>query len=40
MKQVESLQRGILGIDHPDTTASSETVESWLAADVGDSTGH
>jgi hypothetical protein len=40
MMQVESLQRGILGIDHPDITASLETVESWLAADMGDSTGH
>ena len=40
MRQVESLRREILGIDHPHTTASSETVDRWLAIDVKESPGH
>ena len=40
MRQVESLQREILGVDHPHTTASSETVDRWVAANVKESAGH
>jgi hypothetical protein len=37
MKQAERLQREILGIDHPETMACSETVESWTAVATKDS---
>jgi hypothetical protein len=37
MKQAERLQREILGIDHPETTACSETVENWKAVATKDS---
>ena len=40
MRQVESLRREILGIDHPHTTVSSEIVDEWLAVDIKESAGH
>jgi Tetratricopeptide repeat len=40
MRQVERLQREVLGIDHRQTMNSSEAMQSWLTTDVDDSATH